>query len=501
MSANVGIPFLRRLHVRITLVVLLLLTLMGVALLGLARHYGMQVGLEATQRLNLGLAQYIVDHQPRPLITPDGQPESELMKTMATQVMMINPTVEVYLLDRDMLVIGHALEDAVEPGIRIDATPIDRLVRAASGTLKLPLFGDDPRRPGETNIVSAAPIRQDGAIAGYLYVVLKGHDTQALTEALADSGTLRQIGFGIALALVLSGIALVVALRTLTRPLRRLTAQLQTFRATTESGETLPADGDEITVLEDATAALQHRIAEQFQRIEDNDRTRRELISNISHDLHTPLASIQGYVETLILRGDQLDAASREQHLRTVMRHATRLGARATDLFELSKLESGQIEPRCEVFCLSELLQDVIQSYRLNAQQAGIMLNLAGETHRRAEVVADIAMIERVLQNLIDNALRHTPQGGTISLGVSPEGAHYRVSVSDTGCGIAEENLPHIFDRYWRVSDATETRPGPSAGLGLAIVKRILDLHGSVMQVRSELARGTCIDFALPQAT
>ena len=499
MSADIGIPLLRRLHVRITLVVLLLLTLMGVALLGLARHYGMQVGLEATQRLNLGLAQYIVDHQPRPLITPDGQPESELMKAMATQVMMINPAVEVYLLDRDMRVIGHALEDAVAPGIRVDAAPVHRLVGAQAGALPLPLFGDDPRRPGETNIISAAPIRHGEATAGYLYVVLKGHDTQTLTEALENSGTLRQIIIGVALALLLSGIALVVALRTLTRPLRRLTAQMQAFRAT-EGGEAPVPAGDEISVLEDATAALQHRIAEQFQRIEDNDRSRRELISNISHDLHTPLASIQGYVETLILRGDQLDAATREQHLRTVMRHATRLGARATDLFELSKLESGQVEPRCEVFCLSELLQDVIQSYRLNAQQAGITLSLAGDTHRKAEVVADIAMIERVLQNLIDNALRHTPPGGTISLGVSPEGGQYRVSVSDTGCGIAEENLPHIFERYWRISDAAETRPGPSAGLGLAIVKRILDLHGSAMRVRSELAQGTCIDFALPQA-
>ena len=500
MNVNAGIPFLRRLHVRITLVVLLLLALMGVVLFGLARHFSMQVGLETTQRLNLGLAQYIVDHQPRPLITADGQPESALMKTMATQVMMINPAVEVYLLDRDMRVIGHALEDAVEPGTRVDAAPIRRLVTAAQGALHLPLFGDDPRRPGETNIVSVAPIRVNNEIAGYLYVVLQGHDTQTLTRALEDSGTLRQIGSGILMALLLSGVALIVALRTLTRPLRRLTAQLQTFRAT-EGGAAPPPAGDEITVLQDATAALQRRIAEQFQRIEDNDRTRRELISNISHDLHTPLASIQGYVETLILRGDQLDAASREQHLRTVMRHATRLGARATDLFELSKLESGQVEPRREVFCLSELLQDVIQSYRLNAEQAGITLNLAGDTHRKAEVVADIAMIERVLQNLIDNALRHTPTGGTISLGVSPEGGHFRVSVSDTGCGIAAENLPYIFDRYWRASDATETRPGPSAGLGLAIVKRILDLHGSAMRVRSELARGTCIDFALPQAS
>lgn len=499
MSRRQGIPFLRRLHVRITLVVLLLLTLMGAALLGLARHYGMVTALEATQRLNLDLAQYIVAHQPRPLISADGRPDIELMQTMATQVMMINPAVEVYLLDAGGRVIGHALDDSVPLGARVDVAPIGQLVDIGRATPKLPLFGDDPRRPGQRNIISVAPLRQGGSAAGYLYVVLQGQDTQTLTEALANSSALRQIAIGVALALVLAGLVLAVALRTLTRPLRQLTAQVQTFRPG-DPAAPVPAQGDEIALLRDATDALQRRVAEQFAQIEDNDRMRRELISNISHDLHTPLASIQGYVETLILGADQLDAATREQHLRTVMRHATRLGARVSDLFELSKLESGRVEPRREVFCLSELLQDVIQSYQLNAQQCGVTLCLSGDSHRKAEVVADIALIERVLQNLIDNALRHTPAGGTVSLGVSAEAAQYRVSVSDTGSGIAEEHLPHIFERYWRASDASQTAPGPSAGLGLAIVKRILDLHGSAMRVQSERQRGTCIDFALPQA-
>lgn len=493
------IPILRRLHVRLTLVVLLLLTLMGAALMGLARHHGMQTALEATQRLNLDLAQYIADHQPRPLISAEGQADAELMKAMATQVMMINPVVEVYLLDLEGRVIGHALEDSVPLGTRVDLAPVRRLRAASTETLMLPLFGDDPRRPGQANIISVAALAPAGETAGYLYVVLQGRDTQTLTEALAGSNALREVAIGIALALLFSMLALAITLRKLTRPLRELTAQVQAFRAGDETDAADPA-GDEIAVLREATEALQRRVAEQFAQIEDNDRMRRELVSNISHDLHTPLASIQGYVETLILGGDQLDAATREQHLRTVMRHATRLGARVSDLFELSKLESGRVEPRCEVFCLSELLQDVIQSYQLNARQCGVTLCLSDDSHRKAEVVADIALIERVLQNLLDNALTHTPEGGTISLGVSADGTHYRVSVSDTGSGIAEEHLPHIFERYWRASAAADTAAGPSAGLGLAIVKRILDLHGSAMRVQSKLQHGTCIEFALPQA-
>lgn len=505
MNTRRGVPLLQRLHVRITLVVLVLLTLMGATLLGLARHYSMQTALEATQRLNLGLAQYVVDHQPRALIGADGAPESELMRSLATQVMMINPAVEVYLLDTQGRVIGHALDDRVELGTRVDLAPVRKLVDAGGGAPSLPLTGDDPRRPGQANIISAAPIMHAGAPAGYLYVVLQGVDTQTLTDTLADSDALRQIAVGIALALLLSALVLVVALRKLTRPLRQLTAQVQAFRAGA-ADDGVRAAGDEIAVLREATASMQRRIAEQFAQIEDGDRMRRELIGNITHDLHTPLASIQGYVETLLLRGDRLDAAMREQHLRTVMRHATRLGRRVSDLFELSRLDAGRVEPKLEVFCLSELLQDVIQGYQLNAQQCGVALCLSGDSHRNAEVVADIALIERVMQNLIDNALQHTPQGGTISVAVAPQGSHFKVSVSDTGGGIAQEHLPYIFERYWRASEPGDSATGHSgtaahsAGLGLAIVKRILDLHGSVLRVRSELKRGTCIEFALPQA-
>ena len=382
-------------------------------------------------------------------------------------------------------------------GMRVDPAPIRRFMSATPPML--PLLGDDPRRPGTSNIFSAATVERDGETAGYLYVVLQGHATQTLTESLAGSAALRQVALGILLALALSAIVLAVVLRTLTRPLRQLTAQVQSFR---QPGDDAPSAcrGDEIAVLRESTEAMQARIAEQFRQIEDKDRMRRELISNISHDLHTPLASIQGYVETLMLRGDQLDAATREEYLRTVMRHATRLGSRVSDLFELSKLESGGIEPKCEVFCLAELLQDVLQSYQLQAGQRGVRLTLAETSHRKAEVVADIALIERVLQNLIDNALKHTPEGGRVSIGVEPDGEQFRVSVADTGSGISPEHLPHIFERYWRATPADDTVPGPSAGLGLAIVKRILDLHGSVMRVESNLAQGTRIDFALPQA-
>jgi signal transduction histidine kinase len=194
-------------------------------------------------------------------------------------------------------------------------------------------------------------------------------------------------------------------------------------------------------------------------------------------------------VETVLLRGDQLDVHARAHHLRTALRHVELLGKRIADLFELSKLD-----------VLAELLQDVVQNYQLAAQQRGVRLSLAAGSHMKARVSADIALIERVLQNLIDNALRCTAAGGDVTVALNAKGSQLEISVSDTGRGIAQEHLPHIFERFWRATDPQEIDAGTSSGLGLAIVKRILDLHGSVVRVHSELMRGTRIEFALPQA-
>jgi signal transduction histidine kinase len=292
-----------------------------------------------------------------------------------------------------------------------------------------------------------------------------------------------------------------LAMRKLTRPLRRLTDEVQAFRASA-AAPARPTDGDEVDALREATRAMQQRIAQQLQHLQDNDRLRRELVSNISHDLHTPLANVQGYVETLLIAGDQLDATAREQHLRTALRHLMRLHRRIADLFELSKLDAGQVVPRLEAFRLGELLQDVVQDSQLVARERGVALALAEGADVQTRVRADIGLIERVLQNLVDNALAHTPRGGAVTLAIERDGAHaLRVAVIDSGSGIAREHLPHIFERYWRADDApVQPGHGASAGLGLAIVKRILDLHGSAVRVDSDPARGTRFEFSLPQA-
>jgi signal transduction histidine kinase len=505
--AKPAIAWHRRLHVRLSAAVLLLLVLLASALLAAARRQAALDTLEATQRLQLNLAATIAAQQPRPLIGADGQPDRKALADLAMHAMALNPAIEVYLLDTEGHVIGHALDTKEPLATRVDLSVVRPLAERDRAPPPLPLLGDDPRRPGARNVVSVEGLSTDGRMSGYLYVVLQGQTQQAVAAAVAQSSAWRELSLIALAATAGAALLLVLVTRKLTRPLRRLTDEVRSFHP--EAGDQRHAastQGDEVDALREATRAMQQRIAQQMQHLQDNDRLRRELVSNISHDLHTPLANVQGYVETLLLAGDQLDAAAREQHLRTAMRHLLRLHRRIADLFELSKLDAGQVAPRLEPFRLGELLQDVVQDGQLAARERGVELTLADSADAQAPahalVRADIGLIERVLQNLVDNALRHTPRGGAVTLAIERDGpSALRVAVIDTGSGIAREHLPHIFERYWRADD-TPLQPshGASAGLGLAIVKRILDLHGSAVQVHSDPARGTRFEFSLPQA-
>jgi signal transduction histidine kinase len=492
----------RRLHVRAALAAVPLLLGLGAAMYALLQHYSAQAALEAGQRMNLGLARYVVEHQPPGLIGADGRPDRSRMKQLALHVMMINPAVEVYLLDAGGRVLAHALEglQGSDPvGVRVDLAPVRRLLDAADeASALLPVLGTDPRDITRANTFSVARVERPDGGNGYLYIALNGRMARSVAASLANSGALRAMALGVVLSTLLAAVVLWLAWRQLTWPLCKLTDELKLFRD--DGAPAARAEpGDEIAALRRAVGGMQQRIAQQFQRLEDADRQRRELVSSISHDLRTPLSSIQGYIETVLVRGDALGADARAMHLRTALRHVAVLGRRIADLFELSKLDAGSM-PKHEVFCLAELLQDVVQDYRLAAQQRNVSLCLSTGSHAQAKVMADIALIERVLQNLIDNALRHTAAGGTVTLGIQNHGAFMQISVSDNGRGIENRHLPHIFERYWRADDAPDDDAAASSGLGLAIVKRILDLHGSAVRVQSELARGTRFEFLLPQA-
>lgn len=242
--------------------------------------------------------------------------------------------------------------------------------------------------------------------------------------------------------------------------------------------------------------SMSERIENQFAALQQVDNTRRELIANVSHDLRTPLASMQGYLETVLVKAEELSEDDQKLYLQTAYKHSRRLNDVIGELFELSKLESTNVEPEWEEFPLMELIQDLVQDYELEASDRQISLSAHCEDIA-ITVYADIALIHRVLENLLQNALRHTSAGGDSALNVRGDEQKVWIEVVDDGEGIAEHEIPHIFDRFYR-PDTNPSQAGHGHGLGLAIVKRILELHRSQVAVRSEVDHGTAFTFWLP---
>ncbi|MBX3606172.1 MAG: AAA family ATPase [Piscinibacter sp.] len=243
-----------------------------------------------------------------------------------------------------------------------------------------------------------------------------------------------------------------------------------------------------------AQAAIALENARLLARIEaENSALRRDLIANVSHDLRTPLVSLRGYLELLSAKEGTLPDDQRAQYLGIAVRQSERLGTLIDELFELAKLDFKGMALQRERFALAELAADVAQKFQLEAQTREVELRVCAGT-RLAFVEADVGLMERVFENLVGNALRHTPAGGRIELRIVQDAQGLMVEVADTGRGIDASELPFIFDRFWRGGGG---RRGDGAGLGLAITRRILELHGSSIRADSDGHSGSCFSFRL----
>jgi signal transduction histidine kinase len=226
------------------------------------------------------------------------------------------------------------------------------------------------------------------------------------------------------------------------------------------------------------------------------DTLRRDLIAWAGHDLRTPLASVQAIVEALA-DGMVEDADTVDRYLRTAQREIRSLSLLIDDLFELSQLEAGGLELEAMPNSLSDLISDTIEAFsELAARQ---QVGLEGSVVQGLDpVLFDVQQIGRVLANLVGNGLRHTPAGGQVRIRAFPVEEGVRVAISDNGEGIDDQDLPFVFERFYR-GEKSRSRATGGAGLGLAIAKGIIEAHGGEIGVESTRGEGTCFFFVLPQ--
>ncbi|MES9838333.1 MAG: HAMP domain-containing sensor histidine kinase [Candidatus Thiodiazotropha sp.] len=449
---------------------------------------------EITQHFNRDLAARIVAD--RGLVIAGEMDDKALKKTFSVY-MDINPSIEIYLLDKE----GNILAFSADPGKvkrkRVDLQPIQAFMDGEG----FPLLGDDPRSHERRKAFSVTPVPAGDMPAGYLYVVLRGEEYDNAEQAVEESYVLRYSASAVAVSLGFGLLTGLLLFHWLTRRVQRLSQVMSTFqqsdfthhepfaKAKKEPG------GDEVDRLGAAFDEMAARIIDQWGQLKEQDRLRRELVAQVSHDLRTPLAALHGYLETVNMKGEELNEERRDEYLAIALNQSERLKGMVEELFELAQLEARDTQPVCEPMPLAELVQDVFHKFQLRAHESGISLGWRVSGHQ-PYVNADFALTERVLDNLIVNALDHVEKDGTVSLMISEREREAVVSITDSGGGISEDDLPHIFEPFYKKRQAG--KDGNHAGLGLAIARRMVELQGGTIIATNSESGGACFSFTLP---
>jgi signal transduction histidine kinase len=451
-----------------------------------------------------------------------------------SNLVLFEPDTQLYLLAADGTVLGTSSDMPLPKGFKVAIQP----VMDAAGSTPMPyVLGDDPERMDASAVIAARAlrptvIRNDAPLMGYLYLVSHKIPLQRGAVAAFSSTFLQP-----ALILILAVVALATAVAAwvtaaVTRPLAKLTAVaasvsrhgLEDFSANAGSGAAAnfglaeTSAKDEFGQLNNGIRKMLTTLQAQWATLRRLDHFRREGVSNLSHDLRSPLTATAACLETLQNRWAGDAARSSDQQLVDVALRNTHNAARLVhSLGDLAQLDEPAFKLNTQVMDVSELLDDVALRFTERAARRGVAIHsglpsqLANPNPNRNSnsnatvdfvpptAAVDVELFERAIANLVDNALKFCQSGARISLEAARRDGEVQVRITDTGPGIATADLPHLFDRFYQSRQSVAPATGEGGkGLGLAIVKRIVELHGGQVRVDSAPGEGTTVTLSLP---
>ncbi|MEQ1686067.1 MAG: HAMP domain-containing sensor histidine kinase [Burkholderiaceae bacterium] len=430
-------------------------------------------------------------------------------------MVLFEPDTQLYLLDLQGTVLACS-GTPLPPGFKVALPPV---LQAAAQKDMPYVMGDDPERMDANAVIAVQPvrravIRQADPVVGYLYLVLH---TQQLPEgrwAALRSSFARPVMWLIATVVTVTTLLAVLIIVSVTRPLRRLTGALSLIsqRGLDEGmggAKALlpPRTRDEFGQLTAAFEMMLDLCLRQWNELRRLDHFRREGVSNLSHDLRSPLTATVACLETLDGRWAAEPDAGRGEDRRLVeiaLRNTRNAARLVQSLGDLAKLDEPEFKLRLEAMDAGELIDDICIRFAERAAHQGVVLRAehgSGPGAVPPFASVDVELFERAIANLVDNALKFCPAGARITLGATVEAGWVRVRVTDTGPGIAADDLPHLFDRFYQSRQSVAPATGEGGkGLGLAIVKRIAELHAGAVAVTSRLGQGTEVVLSVPRA-
>lgn len=485
---------------RLTLALALLLLAYG-ALVGLlGRHVATEHEQESLQRLSHGLARHIVEHWPEITLTDSDQADRAARAALLSMLMVVNPGIQVYVLDADGRVQAYIGEPGMVRQEQVDLGVVRDFLAGAA----LPLRGTDPMGSAIPRIFSAAmfpPRPGDVRPPGYLYVVLDGQARDLVAGQLSLHRVWQGAGLVAAVGLLLTLLLGAFAFRRLTLPLHRLAGRLRDYSLRTLDAAAdrsrLPTNGDEVAAIGAAFEEMTQRIEAQTAREQQQASAHREMMAGVAHDLRTPLTALHGHLEAMA--GKTLaEAGQRDRVLASALAQSDKVRRLSQQLFELAALQSADQVLHRERFRLDELVTDAVQKFDLGDGPPPVTLD--GAPPGPLEFDGDLHLIERALSNLIDNAMRHAPGCAPVRVSLRREGRQAEVLVEDAGPGLPEE-LFHRLEHAQSLRDPPVRRTsGGIGGLGLAIAQRVAALHGGSLRPLPSPCGGTRLCLALPLA-
>jgi len=484
-----------KLIIKLWIAFIVLVLLMGASYIVITSYFANKHNQETTQRLNADVANHVIAEkfQNASPFLEDGSVNKELFGDLMHDMMAVNQGIEVYLLNETgeilySVVLDH---DAGSPTKSVSLDPVNSFIANKGEKFVL---GDDPLNPEEQKIFSAAPYSVDGR-NGFVYIVLAGKKFQAVSDTLMGQ-YFAKLGFGaFLLTMLFSALIGLLAIWFLTKNLRLIIGTVKRFQEGDLTARIENPEKSDISIFANSFNEMADSIVGNMDQMQSVDQLRRELIANVSHDLRTPLSILKGYVETLQMKSDSLSEDEKKEYLNITHDNIDKLSNLINQLFEYSKLEAEQVTPTKEPFSITELSHDLIAKFNVLADKKKINLQL-DNPEENCMVFADVGLVERALQNLIENAIKYTQPNGTVTLALKKMEKNVEINITDTGAGIPVSEQPFIFDRYKQVDKSANKQRG--YGLGLAIVKKIMDLHDTTITVLSKPKEGSSFIFNLP---
>ena len=404
----------------------------------------------------------------------------DILRTFSGLLGIDQQTRNFYILDKTT---GAVLETS-DPAKNMSIVITPNILDAMLGT-------DAYSVPRNDYMDIAVPIVSDITGAGFVVYIVDNKQTVQQQSAEILRLILEAVLIGFAISIVIS----LIMSKALLSPIQGMTKAAGAMADGDFSRKINVESEDEIGALAEAFNDMAAQIGTMVEELQNSERLRREFVANVSHELRTPLTSIRTYAETIVETGD-IPQEKKEEFLGIIINESDRMTGIVKDLLELSSFDSGTSELSIEEFSIEKSIRDVYAAIALEARKRGHVLNLELEW-KLPEIKGDRARIEQVLMNVITNALKYTPDGGTINIFSGTTGETVWVKIEDTGMGIPKGDLERVFDRFYRV-DKARSRESGGTGLGLSIAKEIVEQHGGEIKINSTPGVGTSVTVTFP---